>query len=154
MRHSRPTKNAPLGIKTRMPDVTVSVVRVMAGGFHVYVDGPAAYAPFAVMHDAGVKRSAYETVTDATILKRPDWESLAQLDGDILLYMVGSPYDDERDGTLEAETLANPLWQMLPAVKAGRAHKVDIATWMAFGGLASANRILDDVERYVVAVEP
>ena len=139
-------------IKARMPDVKVSVLRVMPCGFHVYVDGPAAYAPFAVMHDAGVKRSAYETVTDATILKRPDWESLAQLDGDILLYMVGSPYDDESDGTLEAETLANPLWQMLPAVKAGRAYKVDIATWMAFGGLASANRILDDVERYVVAV--
>lgn len=141
------------GIKARMPNVKVSVLRAMAWGFHVYVDGPAAYAPFAVMHDAGVKRSNYETVTDQTILKRPDWESLAQLDGDILLYMVGSPYDDESGSTLEAETLANPLWQMLPAVKAGRALKVDISTWMAFGGLASANRILDDLERYVVPAE-
>ena len=79
-----------------MPDVKVSVVRIMAGGFQVYVDGPAAYAPFAVLHDAGVKRTAYETATDATILKRPDWEGLAQLDGDVLLYIVGSPYDDER----------------------------------------------------------
>jgi iron complex transport system substrate-binding protein len=103
------------------------------------------------MRDAGVKRPAYETVSDQTIFKRPDWEGLAELDGDILLYTVGNPYNDEAQSTLEASTLANPLWQMIPAVKAGKARKVDVANWMGFGGLGSANRILDDVERYVVA---
>jgi iron complex transport system substrate-binding protein len=84
-------------------------------------------------------------------MKRPDWESLAELDGDVLLYIVGSSYDVDKGSALEEETLANPLWQMLPAVKAGRAHRVDVVDWMSFSGLAAANRILDDVERYVLA---
>lgn len=39
------------------------------------------------------------------------------------------------------------LWRMIPAVAAGRAYKVDPVTWMQFSGLASAHRVLDDVER-------
>jgi iron complex transport system substrate-binding protein len=103
-----------------------------------------------VLGDAGVKRPPYETAADATILKRPDWEGLSQLDGDVLLYMVGNPYDDESKTTLEADTLANPLWKTIPAVASGRVHKVDVTTWMGFGGLRSANKVLDDVERFVL----
>ena len=80
-----------------MAEVTVSVLRITPFGFQVYVHGPSSYAPFAVMRDAGVKRPPYETVTDGTILKRPDWEGLSQLTGDVLLYIVGNPYDDESD---------------------------------------------------------
>lgn len=138
-------------IRARMPDVRVSVIRITPHGFQVYLDGPSAYAPFSVMRDAGVRRSAYETTTDTSILKRPDWEGIAALDGDVLLYIVGSSYDSDGSGKLEAETVANPFWQMLPAVRAGRAHRVDVTTWMAFGGIASANRVLDDIERFVLA---
>lgn len=139
-------------IAARMPDeLTVSVVRIIPGGFQVYVDGPGAYAPFSVLQDAGVRRTAYETATDDTVLKRPDWESLAALEGDVLLFIVGGGHDDDPSGRLERETLANPLWQMLPAVQAGRAHRLDPVTWMEFSGLAAANRVLDDVERFVLA---
>jgi iron complex transport system substrate-binding protein len=138
-------------IRRRMPDVTLSVIRVTPHGLQVYLDGPAAYAPFAVLKDAGVKRTDYETTVGNDFMKRPDWESVAELDGDLLLYIVGSSYDVDKGSALEAETLANPLWQMLPAVKAGRAHRVDVLDWMSFSGLASANRILDDVERYLLA---
>jgi iron complex transport system substrate-binding protein len=137
-------------IRKKVPDIKVSVVRIIPGGFQVYMDGPGAYAPFSVLHDAGVRRTAYETATDGTVLKRPDWEGLAALDGDVLLYIVGGAHHNDAQGKLEAETLANPLWQMLPAVKAGRAYRVDPVTWMEFSGLASANRILDDVERTIV----
>lgn len=137
-------------IRARLPDVTVSVLRITPFGFQVYVDGPSAYAPFGVLRDAGVRRTPYETADDGTILKRPDWEALSQLSGDVLLYMVGNPYDDLSATSLEADTLANPLWQTIPAVAAGRVHKVDVTTWMGFGGLRSAGKILDDVERLVI----
>lgn len=137
-------------IRSRMPDVSVSVLRITPFGFQVYADGPAAYAPFAVLRDAGVRRTPYETVDDATILKRPDWEALSQLSGDVLLYMVGNPYDDLSATSLEADTLGNPLWKTIPAVAAGRVHKVDVTTWMGFGGLRSAEKILDDVERIII----
>lgn len=139
------------GIRQKVPaGLKVSVLRVIPGGFQVYVDGPASYAPSSVLRDAGVKRSAYETATDDTVLKRPDWESLAALDGDVLLYVVGGSHHGDPTGQLEKETLGNPLWQMLPAVKAGRAFRVDAVTWVEFSGLASANRVLDDVERYIL----
>lgn len=137
-------------IRARMPDVRLSFVRVQPGGFHVYVDGPAAYAPARVMADAGVKRTAYETVTDEVVLKRPGWETLSALDGDVLLYVVGGGRDDARDEELERETQANPLWRSLPAVKAGRAYRVNSRDWARFGGIASANRVLDDIEAHLI----
>lgn len=138
-------------IKERMPDITVSVIRIAPHGLQVYPDGPSAYAPYAVLHEAGVKRSRYEIASDATSVKRPDWEEIAQLDGDVLLYVVvAGGADFAGDDALEAATVANPFWQMLPAVQAGRAHRVDRATWMGFYSIASAHRVLDDIERFVL----
>lgn len=136
-------------IRARMPDIRVSVIRITSWDFQVYTDGPDAYAPFEVLQDAGVKRSAYETVTDDTGLKRPDWETLSNLDGDVLLYIIGGGNNSDTSGRHE-EVTQNPLWKMLPAVKAGRVYRVDAGTWMEFSGLASANRVLDDIERFVL----
>ncbi|WP_020188308.1 iron-siderophore ABC transporter substrate-binding protein [Methylopila sp. 73B] len=136
-------------IKASARDGAVSVVRVAPSGFQVYLDGPAAYAPYAVLRDAGVKRTPYETTTDQTVVKRPGWEQLAGLQGDVLLVVVVSGYDPSQDDRLAAATFSNPLWKMLPAVRAGRVYRVDRATWMGFHGVASAHRVLDDVERYL-----
>lgn len=136
-------------IRERVPDIEVSIVRITSWDFQVYLDG-SAYAPFAVLREAGVKRTEYETAgEDGKTLKRPDWEQLSQLDGDILLYIVGGTNDSDTNGRLE-EVLGNPLWQMLPAVKAGRVYRVDPATWMEFSGVGSAHKVLDDVERYII----
>lgn len=137
-------------IRARVPATPVSVVRVRPGGFHVYLDGPSAYAPYAVLREAGVKRTAYETTSDGAVLKRPDWEEISALEGEVLLYVVVSGFDPAPDDVLAASTVANPLWKMLPAVRDGRAHRVDRATWMGFHGIASAHRVLDDVERFVL----
>lgn len=137
-------------VRARMPDTPVSVLRITSWDFQVYLDAPVSYAPFEVMRQAGVRRSAYETTDDPGLsMKRPDWEELAALDGDILLYIVGGTNDSDRDGRLE-EVIGDPLWQMLPAVQSGRVHRIDHGPWMEFNGLASANRVLDDLERFVV----
>ncbi|MCF1436243.1 ABC transporter substrate-binding protein [Agrobacterium vitis] len=139
-------------IRERMKDkkLTVSTVRLAPDRFVVFVDGPNAYAPFAVLHEAGVKRTAYETVTDGTIVKRPDWEELANLDGDVLLYVSASGFESGPDDVLEKQVTENPLWQLLPAVREGRAYRVDRGPWQSFYGINSANRILDDVERFIL----
>lgn len=136
-------------IRPRIPDVRVSVVRITSWDFQVYLDGPVSYAPFTVLREAGVKRTPYETSQDETAMKRPDWEDLGHLDGDILLYIVGGTNDSDTNGRHE-EVTGNPLWQMLPAVRAGRVHRVEPAVWMEFSGLAAANRVLDDIERYII----
>lgn len=137
-------------IRSKAGSRSVSVLRVTPSGFHVYLDGPAAYAPYEVLHEAGVKRSAYETTSDNTVFKRPDWEDLSLLDGDVLLYVVAGGYDTAQDDALAERTVSNPLWKMLPAVASGNAHRVKRETWMAFNGIGSANRVLDDIERYLL----
>ncbi|MEO4042266.1 iron-siderophore ABC transporter substrate-binding protein [Hoeflea sp. CAU 1731] len=137
-------------IRDKAPDVTVSMVRITSWDFQVYLDAPDAYAPFAVLSEAGIKRSDYETSVDGSTLKRPDWEDLAQLNGDILLYIVGGTNASATNGRHE-EVIENPLWKMLPAVEAGRVYRVDPAIWMEFSGVGSANAVLDDVERYIIS---
>jgi len=138
-------------IRERVPkDLRVSVVRITPWEFQVYLDEPEAWAPFDVMREAGVRRTDFETSKTNIGTKRLDFEGLAGLDGDILLYIVGGSNDSATSGRHEA-VLANPLWQMLPAVKAGRVYRVDAATWMEFSGLASAHKVLDDIEKYIIA---
>ena len=84
-----------------------------------------------------------------TVLKRPDWEGLTNLEGDELFYVVGGGHDSPEGQELEAEVTSNPIWQRLPAVQAGNAHRVSAEHWMSFGGLASANAVLADVEQYL-----
>ena len=140
-------------IRERMPEKTVSVLRITSWDFQVYLDAPRSYAPFAVMQKAGVERTDYETSDDPDMsMKRPGWEELAELDGDVLLYIVGGTNDSDKDGRHE-EVLNNPLWQMLPAVRSGDVHRVGHGTWMQFSGLDSAHQVLDDLERYVIGEE-
>ncbi|MBN9672215.1 iron-siderophore ABC transporter substrate-binding protein [Roseibium aggregatum] len=137
-------------MRSRIPNEVVSIVRITPWDFQVYLDAPNAYGPFAILRDLGVKRTAYETTDDVSLsLKRPDWETLEKLDAGTLLYIVGGANDSATSGRHE-EVIANPLWQMLPAVQAGRVHRVDAGTWMEFSGVESANRVLDDVEKYII----
>ena len=139
-------------LRPRVPDVPVSVLRITTWDFQVYTDTPGAYAPFEILAEAGVRRSAYETAPEGPALKRPDWEELGQLDGEILLYIVGGTNDSATNGRHE-EVLANPLWQMLPAVRSGQVHRIDPAVWMEFSGLGSAHRVLDDIERFILPAQ-
>ena len=136
-------------ISERLKGVELSFVRLIPGGFQVYVEGPSAYAPFSVLQDAGVARPPFETAEDDTVLKRPDWEGLTNLEGDVLFYVVGGGHDSPGGRDLEDEVISNPIWQALPAVQTGEAHRVSAEHWISFGGLASANAVLDDVERYL-----
>jgi len=137
-------------VRASVPEVAVSVIRITGWDFQVYLDTPNSYGPFLVLREAGVHRTPYET-SDGTgpRLKRPDLEDLSALSGDILLYIVGGANDSDTSGRHD-EVLANPLWQMLPAVKSGNVHRVDAATWMEFSGVTSAHRVLDDIERFIV----
>lgn len=122
---------------------SVSFVRLMPGGFQTYVDGPAAYAPFRLVSEAGLGRPAFETTDDATVMKQLTYEGLAALAGEVLLYTAG-PGDT---AALEAEVTAHPLWRALPQVRDGRVYRVEAAHWLGFGGIESARAVLGDIRR-------
>ncbi len=135
-------------LRARAPGSTVSVLRITPWDFQVYPDAPGTWAPFALLRELGIRRSAYETADDPAV-KRPDWEEIAGLDGDLLLYIIGGMNDSASSGRL-AEVTGNPLWQLLPAVRAGRVAPLDPAVWMEFSGIGAAHRVLDDVERLIL----
>ena len=139
-----------VAIRERAHGMRVSVIRIAANGFIAYPDGPDAFGPYAVLREVGVKRTAIETVSDSTPFKRLDWEELIALDGDVLLYFALDGADPAHYDRVEAETVANPLWQMIPAVRAGRAYRVDPETWWRFNGVGSAHSTLDDIERFIL----
>ena len=126
-------------------NTSVSFIRIVPGGFQVYVAGPNAYAPMALLTELGLERPPFETGTDNTVLRRPTQEGLLQVQGDSLIYTIGGAHHDGDAEALEREVTGSPIWQALPAVKAHRAFKVDPAHWMGFGGIASAHAILDDL---------
>ncbi|PTW99977.1 iron-siderophore ABC transporter substrate-binding protein [Pararhodobacter aggregans] len=136
-------------VAARVPDTPVSILRITSWDFQVYLDQPDAYAPFALLHELGVRRPAYETGPDPMGMRRPDWEDLGQLDGEILLYIIGGTNASATDGRWE-EVTGNPLWHLLPAVAAGRVYPIQSAVWMEFSGIGSAHRVLDDVERLII----
>lgn len=141
-------------IKPRIPkDLTVSVLRITSWDMQSFSARAGGYAPFALMSELGIRRSAYEEAATVNEVLRPDWEDLAQLDGDVMLYIVGGTNNSDTDGRHE-EVLTHPLWAMLPAVQKDQVHRVDHGTWMEFNGLASAHKVLDDIEAYVVHAEP
>ncbi|MEM9342047.1 MAG: iron-siderophore ABC transporter substrate-binding protein [Pseudomonadota bacterium] len=124
---------------------TVSFLRIVPGGFQVYVAGPSAYAPMAVLTELGIERPPFETVSDDTVLKRPTMEGLLELQGDVMIYTIGGAHHDGDAKALEDEVTSNPIWQALPSVKAGRAYRVEPTHWMGFGGLDSAYEIIADI---------
>ncbi len=133
-------------------DMTVSFLRIVPDGFQLYREAPNPYAPVAVMSEAGVTRPDFESGTDEESFARLDFEGLANIEGDLLLYVVGGANDDAAQ--LEEDTTGNPIWQLLPAVQAERAYRVGTSHWMSFGGLTSAHAVLDDLFTYVAGVDP
>jgi iron complex transport system substrate-binding protein len=73
-------------------------------------------------------------------------EELPGIDADVIVVPIGS---DGGQADLFADIERNPIWQAVPAVKAGRVHKVDGTLWPGLGYLW-ANALLDDLERLFV----
>lgn len=72
-------------------------------------------------------------------------EAIPQMDASHLFYTTwGDP-----KATTQSGMMGSPLWKNLAAVKAGRAFAVDDDFWMTGTGILAANRVLDDLEKYL-----
>jgi iron complex transport system substrate-binding protein len=111
----------------------VSMIGVFEPGTFWWWD--AAYPTNAHLTSIGLEVvSPAETQRDASI------ERLAELTADWLI-VTAAPDDPTASGLLDS-----PLWQTLPAVRAGQVLVVDRELWGG-AGLMWANALLDDVDR-------
>ncbi len=65
-------------------------------------------------------------------------------DGEIIILAVV----DEAENDLAAEILAGPVWDQLPAVKAGKVLTVDSSVWIGGVGYGAAFEVLDGLANY------
>ena len=109
-----------------------------------------------ILKDAGVARPYSQTLDSQATLSLGGGpaayalsnELLSELDGDIL-FLVSEDALGKRDLHPILEQLkAEPLWLKLKVVQQEKVHEVGFY-WVQFGPLA-ANRMIDDLERYLV----
>ena len=73
-------------------------------------------------------------------------ERIPEFEGDRLVYFTYETGNGEGD-TQASDWLADPLWQNLAVVQAGKVHEVSDAIWNTAGGIIAGNLLLDDIEQ-------
>ena len=120
---------------------TFLLIRFMPGLTRIYFKDT---FPGMIFDQIGIARPAVQDkqgfADDVTKERIPDF------DGDRLFYFVYETGNGKASKQSE-EWLAEPLWQNLPVVKAGKAVAVDDAVWNTAGGVIAANLLLDDIAR-------
>jgi iron complex transport system substrate-binding protein len=72
-------------------------------------------------------------------------EIIPKLEGDVL-FVVSGGHDESK----LTQYRNHPLWSQLEAVKQGRVYEVDNDVWSGSWGIIAANRVLDDLFKYLI----
>lgn len=124
----------------------VSIVRFVPGNIRVY--GPDSFSGI-VIGDTGLGRPERQLLSSKED-KRFDLvspERVNEVDGDVIFVTA---YGEKAAGE-QTKVTGGTLWQGLSAVKAGKAHVVSDEIWMTGIGVGAANKILDDLAKYLAS---
>ena len=121
-------------------DEKISIARFMAGQTRIYFKDSFSGL---ILDEIGFHRPANQ---DKPEFAEPiTKERIPEFEGDRLFYFTYETGNGE--GNTQAEDwLADPLWQNLAVVKAGKVHEASDAIWNTAGGIIAANLMLDDIE--------
>lgn len=122
----------------------VSVVRFMPGKVRIYYKDTFTGSIF---KDLGLARPASQDKEEfaAEVTK----ERIPEMDGDIMFYFTYETGKGEAS-KLEQEWTNDSLWKNLNVVKNNKAFKVDDTIWNTSGGVIAANKVLDELEGYII----
>ena len=125
---------------------TVSIVRFMPTEIRVY--GPDSFSGI-VIGDTGLGRPERQLLTgkEDRRMDRVSPERISEVDGDTIFVTAYG----EKAAAEQTKVTGGTLWKGLSAVQAGRAHVVSDEIWMTGIGVGAANRILDDLQKYLAA---
>ncbi|MET8258907.1 iron-siderophore ABC transporter substrate-binding protein [Micromonospora sp. NPDC005553] len=124
----------------------VSIVRFLPGNIRVY--GPDSFSGI-VIGDTGLGRPERQLLANKAD-KRFDLvspERINEVDGDVIFVTA---YGDKAAAE-QTKVSGGTLWKGLGAVKAGKAYPVSDEVWMTGIGVGAANKILDDLTKYLPA---
>lgn len=121
---------------------SVAVVRFLEGQVRQYQRGSFIGT---ILDDVGVARPASQQLTDETWTE-VNRELIPQLDADVMFVTHYGPAEK----TPLREFRSDPLWSQLQVVQQGRVYDVADDHWMLGLGYLAAERVLDDLEQYLV----
>lgn len=120
-------------------DPKISLVRFMPNRLRLYGNKSLIGV---ILKDAGFSRPAVQDVDDLAVEISP--EQIAKADGDVVFYTsYGKP-----GATGETTTIDGAAWKALPAVKAGKAHRVSDDVWFLGLGPTGAGLVLKDLQKF------
>ncbi len=129
--------------KNKVPeDFEVSVVRFLADQVRLYQKGSFVGT---VLEDAGLARPPSQRNPDETWLEA-NKERIDDLDGDVMFLTHYGPAEK----TPLQQFRDDQLWSRLDVVKQGKVYEVPDDYWMLGIGIGAANKVLDDLEKYVI----
>ncbi|MBN9333764.1 iron-siderophore ABC transporter substrate-binding protein [Devosia sp.] len=97
-----------------------------------------------ILDQIGFKRPAAQDKNE--FAEEVTKERIPDMAGDRIFYFSNDLNGAEPEANL-ADWLADPLWNNLEAVKAGKAQRVSEIIWNTGGGIYSAHLMLDDIEK-------
>ena len=122
-------------------DEKISIARFMSGQTRImFKDSFSGLA----LSELGFQRPATQDKDD--FAEEITKERIPEFEGDRLFYFTYEIGNGEGD-TQAQDWLADPLWNNLAVVKAGKVHPVSDAIWNTAGGYIAANLMLDDIEK-------
>ncbi len=122
----------------------VSLVRFMPGRVRIYYKDTFVGT---ILKDLGVARPASQDKDE--FADEVTKERIPEMDGDILFYWAYETGNGEAS-KLEQEWTNDSLWKNLNVVKNNKAFKVDDVIWNTSGGVIAANKVLDELHKYII----
>ncbi|MGO4345776.1 ABC transporter substrate-binding protein [Paenibacillus sp. MCAF9] len=127
-------------LKSKLADKgkSVSLFRPRADKIQIYLKDTFAGT---IMTDAGINRPESQNIEGFS--KDVTEEQMSSLDGDIILW-----FNREPDAFAKVEKSA--LWASLNGVKSNSVHSVDWEYWMSGLGIQAVNKVVDDLQSFLV----
>jgi iron complex transport system substrate-binding protein len=122
-------------------DEKISIIRFLAGSTRMYYQDSFSGL---ILKQIGFQRPA--TQDKPEFADEVGKERIPEFEGDRLFYFTYETGAGEADAQA-ADWTADPLWQNLEVVKAGKVYPVSDAIWNTAGGIIAANLMLDDIEK-------
>lgn len=119
----------------------VSVIRFLPTQIRIYqLDSFSGF----ILGAVGFARPDNQNVPEFAI--RTGKESIPDMDGDRIFHFTWDTGDGKGLAARD-DAMADPLWQSLDAVKAGKVHEVSDPIWNTAGGILAANLMLADIAK-------
>ncbi len=130
----------------RLGETTVSIVRSRPEAVEIYLKKTFAGS---VVEEAGLRRPpAQDRAPEdfAENFQEVSLELIPRLDADVIFWMQS----DKEQGAGIRKAMEHPLWSRLDAVKQDRVYEVSLDVWVAGWNIIGADRLLDDLFKYLV----